>query len=378
MFYRELGKTGIQVSMVGFGGMRFYRTSEEEALATVRRALDLGITLFETGKGYGDGLSERLFGQALRGARQRVVLANKVGVGPEDNADTVRRRLEQSLANEQAGYFDLFSFWGVNRPDMHEALFRPGGPLAGALRAKEEGLVRALGITTHAQPEEIVAFTERHPWDVVTLKYNLLSRRQAETLRVLGERGIGVIVMNPLAGGTVATPGPAVRAMFEAAGRRPAVVGLRYLLAHPGVTSAISGMTSVAEVEENVQAGAVEGPLVAEEERLVAAVQERLKGLGENFCTACGYCQPCPEGVGIPNIFTLWHMLRGYGAEGYPKLEYLKMREQRHWADYRGKSAEHCVECGRCEEKCPNKLPVVADLKRAHEDLTREAEAAGR
>ena len=77
--------------------------------------------------------------------------------------------------------------------------------------------------------------------------------------------------------------------------------------------------------------------------------------------------------IGIPNIFTLWNMLRGYGAEGYPQLEYLKMQEQRHWADYRGKSAEHCTECGQCEETCPNHLPIIDDLKRAHADLIRKA-----
>ena len=372
MQYRSLWKNGPKVSVVGLGGMRFYRKPEEEALAIVRRALDLGVTLFETGKGYGDGLSQTLFGRVLKDVRDRVVLADKVGVDEKDTADTVRRRLEDSLKRRQTDHFDLFSFWGINRPEMHDALFARGGPLDGALRARDEGLVRALGLTTHAQPEDIVAFVERYPWDVITLKCNLLSRRQEATLPVLGQRGVGVIVMNPLGGGTVARPGPEVRAMFAAAGQRPAVLGLRYLVANPAVSSAISGMSSVAEVEENVAAGAVEGPLTAAEERLVAAIQERLKGLGDNFCTACGYCLPCPEGVGISNIFTLWNMTRGYGAEGYPQLEYRKMLDQNHWAEYRGRAADACQACGECEKKCPNSLPIIADLKRAHEDLTRK------
>jgi predicted aldo/keto reductase-like oxidoreductase len=128
-------------------------------------------------------------------------------------------------------------------------------------------------------------------------------------------------------------------------------------------------MRSPAEVAENVAAG-TRAPLTGEEKRLVELVQKSLEGLGEEFCTACGYCQPCPEGVGVPGIFTLWNMQRGYGADSYTKLEYLKMREGRHWADYRGRSAEHCTECGECEEKCPNSLPVREMLKQAHRELT--------
>lgn len=370
MIYRTLGATGTRVSVLGFGGMRFWRRPREEALAVVRRAYELGVTLFETGKGYGDGLSETLIGEALKDVRDRVVLTNKVS-GAKTAAD-VRRRIEDSLKREQTDRFDVFSFWGVNNPAMHEALLGPGGPLEGLLKARDEGLVGAIGLTTHAQPEEIVEFTRRYPWEVITLKYNMLSRRQEETLAALRERQIGVIIMNPLAGGTVAQPGPQVQALFDRAGLRPAVLGLRYLVANPAVSCAASGMTTVAEVEENVAAGQTDGPLSKTEAELVETIQAALQGLGETFCTGCGYCMPCPQGVGIPGIFTLWNMMRGYGDASYPRNEYRKMCEQLHWAEYRGRSADHCVECHECEEKCPNRLPIVEDLKRAHADLTAE------
>jgi len=372
MIYRPLGRTGIKVSIVGFGAMRFWRKPEAEALAVVRRAYDLGVTIFETGVGYGDGTSEELLGKALHDVRENVVLTNKVTPKPGGTADDVRRGLEASLAREQTDHFDVFSFWGVNNPEIHDRIFVKGGPLEGALRAKEEGLVRSLGITTHAQPQEIIDFTKRYPWDVVTLKYNMLSRRQEPTLKHLGEQGIGVIIMNPLAGGTVARPGPEMQARFDQAGLRPAVLGLRYLVANPAVSTAVSGMTSVAEVEENVAAGDSEGPLNDAEADLVETIQTALKGLGETFCTGCGYCMPCPEGVGIPGIFQLWNMMRGYGDADYPRNEYRKMLNQLHWAEYRGRTADHCIECHQCEEQCPNRLPVVADLKQAHADLTSE------
>jgi predicted aldo/keto reductase-like oxidoreductase len=131
-------------------------------------------------------------------------------------------------------------------------------------------------------------------------------------------------------------------------------------------------MTSPAEVEENVAAGETGGVLTQTEKRLVELIRDRTTALAEKFCTSCGYCQPCPNEVNVPGIFRLWNLLRGYGAADYAKLEYQKLREQRHWADFPGASAEECTECGECEEKCPEKLPVVEDLKRAHADLTRD------
>jgi hypothetical protein len=127
-------------------------------------------------------------------------------------------------------------------------------------------------------------------------------------------------------------------------------------------------MCHPAEVDLNVQAGSGQ-PLSKNEQAMIALVQKRLQGLGEKFCTGCQYCQPCPQGVGIASIFKLWNIMRGYGNTGYSRGEYGKMREGLHWADYRGKSAEACTECGECEEKCPEKLSIREDLKKAHAEL---------
>ncbi len=129
-------------------------------------------------------------------------------------------------------------------------------------------------------------------------------------------------------------------------------------------------MTTPDEIDENVRAGSVEGPLTATEQGLIDEIRRRTSALGERFCTSCGYCLPCPQEVNIPGIFRLWNLQRGYGNDAYSRLEYQKLCEQRHWADFPGASAEHCVECGLCETKCPEGLPVMADLKKAHSDLT--------
>ena len=372
MIYRSLGQTGKQISVVGFGGMRFFNKDEDTALATVRKCLDVGINFFETGSNYGKGKSEDLLAKALEGhvSREDVVLANKFPSSALPDAAEVRTALESALEREQAGYFDLFSFWGVNTPKMMEHILKPGGPLEELRKARDEGLIHGIGFTTHARQEWILDFAGAFAWDAITLKEHMLYSRQQSVINSLGEMGISVVVMSPLAGGVAATPGPEVAERLERGGSNGALLGLRYLVSNPNVTTAISGMTSPVEVEQNARAGDTGEPLSAVEKGLVVYIQEKTTALGDKFCTSCGYCQPCPSEVNIPGIFRLWNLMRGYGSDGYSKLEYLKLREQRHWADFPGASAEHCTECGECEEKCPESLPIIEDLKKAHVDLT--------
>lgn len=370
MTYRNLGRTGLQVSVIGFGGMRFFGKSEEVAVATVHRAFEKGINFFETGS-YGGGKSEEMLGKALWqvARRDQVILADKAHASDLPTAESVRASLEASLERYRTDYFDVFNFWGTNTPEMHEHILK-NGPLEAALQAREEGLIRSIGLTTHARPEWIRDFVDAYPWECIVLKEHMLYSRNQEVIDYLGSKGVGVVVMTPLAGGVVATPSDEIRAEVAREGLTPAQLGLRALVANPNVSSAISGMTDPREVDENVGAAATDGPLTPGEARLVESIRRKTEALGDRFCTGCGYCTPCPEEVNIPGIFRLWNLMRGYGNAGYSKLEYLKIQEQRHWADFPGRSVEHCVECGTCEEKCPERLSVIEDLKRAHAELT--------
>ena len=371
MVYRELGKTGKKVSVVGFGGMRFFQKDEPTALATVRRCLEVGINFFETGSNYGQGRSEELLGKALEGhvSRDEIVLANKAVASTLPDGKQVRLELETALRREKTDYFDLFSFWGTNTPQMLQNLMRPSGGLDEMIKAREQGLIGAIGITTHARPDWIRDFAESFAWDCVTLKEHMLYSRQQEVIAHLAHNGASVIIMSPLAGGVVALPGPEVRQKLSRHDLSPAVLGLRYLVSNPNITTAISGMMSTEEVEENSRAGVTGEPLDDIEKELIEYVQEKTTALGQKFCTSCGYCQPCPQEVNIPGVFRLWNLMRGYGNKEYSQLEYLKIKERRHWADFPGASAEACSECGECQEQCPEGLPIIEDLKRAHADL---------
>jgi hypothetical protein len=365
---KMLGASGIEVSAIGFGGMRLPAVSESEAMATLERAVELGITLYETGHGYGSGSSQRQIGRATEGSREGLLLFNKAGIGSAKARSDIRAQMDRALADERTDRFDCFSLWGVNNAALFERCRKLG--FFDELRSmREEGLTRLIGITTHAQPGEIVRFVDSEKVDVVTLKYNMLHRRQEGTIAELSKRGIGVLVMNPLAGGMVARPGAALAAEFERAGISPAVLGLRFHTSNGGVSAPIAGMNSPAMVEENVRA-ATRAELSPAERSLVERVEEALADFGEETCTGCGYCLPCPEGVGIPGILALWNMQRGWGSDSYTRGEYAKMIDGNHWAEHRGKSADHCADCGECEERCPNSLPIRELLKRAHEEMT--------
>ena len=372
MIYRQLGRTGLNVSIIGFGGMRFFAKDEETAIATVHRCLEKGINFFETGS-YGNGKSEEMLGQALwsKVKRDEVILADKAPAANGQSGDDIRQHLEGALKRYNTDFFDVFNFWGINNLEAHEHILQ-NGPLEAVLQAREEGLIRHIGLTTHARPELIRKFVDAYPWENIVLKEHMLYSRNQELIDYLGEKGIGVVIMTPLAGGVVCSPSEDIRRQIAKAGLTPAQLGLRYLVSNPNISSIISGMASPEEVDENIVAGTTGKPLTAQEQELVEFVRHKTTALEKRFCTGCHYCEPCPFEVNISGIFRLWNLMRGYGSAAYSKMEYKKLQIQGYWADFPGKSAEHCVACGKCEKKCPESLPIIEDLKRAHADLTAE------
>mgnify|MGYP000867460742 CR=1 FL=1 len=328
MNYRKLGKTGLLVSEIGFGGIPLQRITPEEAVSVVREALRLGINFFDSARGYTD--SEEKLGRAMRGmiARREVILATKSGVLTKEE---MKRDVEISLRKFETDYIDLYQLHNMRGEEKIARIFAPGGAWEGLKEAQEEGRVRFVGITGHI-PSQLLELLQEKSFDTVQFPFNTVEQEALpELLPYAQEHDIGTIVMKPLAGGALGRPATA----------------LKYILQHQ-FSTAIPGMKSLAEVRENAAAS---GAALGEWEE--GKLREEKELLGPRFCRRCDYCQPCPQGIDIPSLLTLQRYSERYDLHDWA-LERYRLQQAK---------AGDCLECGECEEKCPYDLPIRELLK---------------
>jgi len=361
--YRALGKTGFQVSALGFGAMRLPmrddRVDEELAVPIVRRALELGVNYVDSAWGYCNGTSEIAVGRAIAGwPRNRVYLSTKQPVrSPEDVAQW-RSRLETQLLRLNTSYIDIYNCHNLQWADFLAYVAPNGGVLEQARRAQVEGLIRHFSLSCHDSPENMRRFIDTGEFASMTLQYNLLDRANAEVIAHAHEQGVGIAVMGPVGGGRLAMP-PSVLERYApdggTIGSMPELA-LRFVLANPGVSVALSGMNTLEQVEENVATAGAVRPLEASEQRRIDAALDAVKREADLYCTGCGYCVPCPNEVKIPDNFKLMGYYRLYELPEYARRQYA-------WMVSRGGAASQCKECHECEAKCPQGLPIVERLR---------------
>ncbi|MCL6634192.1 MAG: aldo/keto reductase [Peptococcaceae bacterium] len=331
MQYRLLGRTGLKVSVVGFGGIPIQRVSFADASAIVNRALDLGINFFDTARAYTD--SEAKLGEVLKERRREAVIATK---SMARTSGAMAADIEKSLKALGVDYIDLYQLHNVKDRAALEQVLGPGGALAALKEAKKDGIVRHIGITGHIKGFLHEALENTEEIETVQFPFNAVETAGAGELFALAlQKNAGVIVMKPLAGGALKNAG----------------LALRYVLEHP-VSTVIPGMDVLEQVDENAAVGG--GPLpLSDEERML--LEEEAGGLGTTFCRRCEYCQPCPQGIDIPMVFLLDGYYTRYDLKEWARDRYRGMRA----------AAGTCLECGQCEEKCPYGLPIRRMLAEA-------------
>ena len=333
MEYVTLGKTGLKISRLGFGGIPIQRVdaaAAKELLDAIRAA---GINYIDTARGY--TVSEELIGQAIEGHRDDFVLATKSM--SRDRAG-MERDIGISLENLRTDHIDLYQ---VHNPTLEqvEQVCAPGGALEALLEAKSAGKIGHLGLTAHSV--EVFRRALELPWvETIMFPYNLVENQGEELMAQAKAQGVAVIAMKPLAGGAI----------------EDARLALRYINRNANVTVVIPGMYSPEEVKQNLEAMEDAAPLSAAEEEQIAEIRRQL---GTNFCRRCNYCAPCTVGIGIPNVFLFQGYLRRYGLEGWARDRYGALAAK----------AGDCVECGACEERCPYHLPIREMLKSAARDF---------
>jgi len=374
MNYRPFGRTGVQVSTLGFGCMRLPmkdgRVDRDLAIPMLHRGYELGINYFDTGKWYCSQDSEKTLGEAVKGMdRSKIHLSTKYAQANPTAAD-LREKFETSLKLMQVDYIDFYHFWGVSWEQYQTRLSNKGGPLDAFLKLKEEGLVKHLSTSFHSKPDELKRLVDTGHFETILCQYNLLDRSNEEAIAYAASKGVGVALMGPVGGGRLGSPSVKITGALAGPARvSTPELALRFVLANPNVTVALSGMGTLQQVEENVATASRDSYLSEDERAKVAHAMSENKKLAELYCTGCRYCVPCPQDVNIPRVFELVNYLRVYGLQDYAHRAYMELVEHSQKGQ-KGKDATLCAECGECEDKCPQKLKVAEQLKQAHALLT--------
>jgi len=352
MRYRPLGKTGLQVSALAFGCMRLEDDLELNK-QVLGKAVEWGVNYFESTRHYLGGTCQHRLAGGLDGRTGGIIISGKEGMDRNKSAYLYRKEIERQLEILGIDHFKFFQVGWFSWNKVKDLLKR-GGVLDALRRAQDEGLVHHVGFTGHDKPENFIKCIETGLFDCITVPYNMINRSYEPTIKRAGELGVGVVAMCALAGGMLAETSQELR---EAIGMElpTAELALRFILANPDVSCACSGMSTVEMLEQNVKTVKEFDPEAADHEAMCAGLDRMRASLGEKFCTNCRYCMDCPQGVDIPRHMGLWNNWKTWGLEDWTRQEMGRIPEAR--------QATHCNECGECEEKCPNELPIRERLK---------------
>jgi len=340
----RLGKTDMNVSRVGMGGIPLTRPTEENAIKVIQHALTLGVNFIDTAIGY--GISEERIGKAIADRREKVFIATKGG--GRDKA-RVMECIDQSLKNLNVDYIDLWQFHGISTMEYLEIIISPGGVLEAAQEAKEVGKIKHIGFSSHSIDVAMKAVPTGH-FETVQIPFNFICNEAANELLPLAKKhDVGFIAMKPFAGG-----------MLDNAN-----LVIKFLMQYDTVLP-IPGIEKIEEIDEIVNI-IEKGPLEPTKQEREEIEDIRLK-TGTRFCRRCGYCLPCPQGVKINSMMTLPALYGLWSPERFFSWDYVKENVE---------SAKNCIQCGECEPKCPYNLPIremIVESLEFYEQRKREFE----
>jgi hypothetical protein len=378
MQYRSFPRIpGLEISVLGFGCMRLpvldgdmKRIDEGTAQAMLRQAIAAGVNYVDTAYPYHGGQSEPFVGRALKdGYRAKVRLATKLPVWLVEAERDWERLLDEQLKKLDTDHIDFYLIHALNAERWNTVRRFEG--LRALERARRDGRIGHIGFSMHDSLGVFKTIVDGYDWEFCQIQYNFIDQQfQAGTegLRYAAERRIGVIVMEPLRGGTLAATQPEdVQKLWDRSpGASPADWALRWVWDHPEVVTALSGMGTASQVAENLasahtaKAGGLDVGALARIEQVRAIYASRVRVP----CTTCGYCAPCPNGVTIPEVFSAYNTGSMFGNWKSAAWQYDT------FIAGPGHGADQCLACGECEGKCPQQIPIVEKLAEAHAALT--------
>ena len=327
---RVLGKTNLEVSVIGFGGIPIQRCNQWEVDEIIESLIAEDINFIDTARAY--TTSEEMIGEALKTwGREHFYLATKT---PKLNYDEVMEDVRLSASSLQTDVIDLYQFHNVRTMEAYEKIMGENGGYQALVECREKGLINHIGISSHSY-EVLERVLDEGKFETIQFPYNYVENKGAILFKRAKELNVGVIVMKPLAGGAFMN----------------ANYSLRWGLENEDLSCLIPGMDSVKQVLENAVVGN-DFKLLNEEER--KSFEADAKALGEVFCRRCGYCSPCPQGIDIPMQFIVEGYYRRYDLEEWALERYRSFAS----------NASDCIECGECEPRCPYHLPIREMLKK--------------
>lgn len=368
MIRREMGKTGEKVSALGFGCMRLPTRDDQsidvdEATRMLRFAIDNGVDYVDTAWGYHNGQSEPFVGSALQdGYRDKVNLATKLPSWLIKCREDMDYYLNEQLRRLRTDVIDFYLIHALNRRywknlKEHDIFEFMDSALA-------SGRIRHIGFSFHDTLDVFKEIIDSYGWEFCQIQYNFVdTEHQAglEGLKYAAGKGIGVAVMEPLRGGKLATNvRDDILSIWTSSGidRTPAAWALRWVWNDPDVGVVLSGMSTMDQVRENIETAREASPysMSSSELAIVDRVREEYKKRIKVSCTGCSYCMPCPSGVAIPTCFDFFNDAYMFDSIEDHKKAYLRSVKKENRASL-------CVECGRCEELCPQNIPIIEQLK---------------
>lgn len=365
MITSKIERLNVEPSKLGFGCMRFPTTEEGaidemEAQKLLDRAIAGGVTYIDTAWPYHGEKSEEFVGRALKKYdRNDYYLATKLPIWKVEKPEDVRFYLDEQLRRLQTDHIDFYLIHALSKERWD--LVGKHNVLDELMKLKSEGKIRFLGFSFHDEFEVFEEIIRSHPWDFCQIQFNYVDTGLQAGLKgyhLAESLGIPVIVREPVKGGSLARLPAAMEAFFRTLRPFDSVASwaFRFVGSHPNVKVILSGMSTMDQVEDNLNTFSNFQPLDEAEQTAIINVTREYKARLNNQCTACGYCMPCPFGLKIPSNFKIWNTGAVYEDFEGAKAKYFELSED--------ERASHCQACGACEPQCPQGIPIIEDMKR--------------
>ena len=371
MIYRDFGDTGLKVSALGFGGIHLPMTQkdgvevvdDELAIPLLRRAVDLGINFFDTAWFYNNEDGNRVYGDALRPVRDKVLISSKVPLFEVHKTEDFDAYLERTLEQMKIDYLDFHHFHAMTYASWKEKIL-PLKLVDAAERAKAKGLIRHLSFSFHGDPDKMPELIDTGAFSSILGQYNLVDRKNEEFFSYAKSKGIGTAVMGPLMGGNIPAGGSTFLGRMKSDSSSAAEIGLRFVWGFPAVDIALSGMTTMAQLEENVRLAEGADSVSADERRILIEKSASIQDLNDLYCSGCMYCAVCPQGIQPGRIFQLYILHKVWGFSDAVKR---RLTMGGRWG--MKATPSDCTGCGNCSAHCPQKIEIPAELKRVWPEL---------